>query len=66
MKNDSFLFSFCVPGDSLFDSDNNGQLTGLETAFRDAAIMTAFYYLLRDDKNETEDYDEDEFDLPDD
>lgn len=51
MKNDSFLFPFGVTGDSMFDSDNDGQLTGIETAFRDAVIMTALDYLLEDDTN---------------
>ena len=56
MKNDSFLFPFGVPGDSLFDSNNDGKLTGFETAFRDVAIMTALDYLLGDDAdNEDED-----------
>ena len=67
MKNDSFLFPFGMPGDSLFDSDNDGKLTGLETAFRDACIMTAIDYLLGDEKQAENDFDEDEeFDLFDD
>lgn len=60
MKNDSFLFPFGVPGDSLFDSNNDGKLTGLETAFRDVAIMTALDYLLeedRDNEDNEDDYD---------
>ena len=66
MKNDSFFFPFDLPGDGLFDSDNDGQLTGFETAFRDAVIMTALDYLLGEDKEESpdeyEDFDEfDEF-----
>ena len=62
MKNDSFLFPFSLPGDGIFDSDNNGQLTGFETAFRDAAIVTALDYLLGDDTDDDEDFDDDEED----
>lgn len=63
MKNDSFLFPFGIPGDSLFDSNNDGKLTDFETAFRDAAIMTAIDYLFSNDKEETADYDKNELDF---
>ena len=64
MKNDSFLFPFSLPGDSIFDSDNDGKLTGFETAFRDAAVLTALEYLLGgfDDKGKDV-FDDDDDDL---
>jgi len=36
MKNDSPLFPFHMPGDSFFDSNKDGKLTGFETVMRDA------------------------------
>lgn len=36
MKNDSHLFPFNMPGDSFFDSNKDGRLTGFETVMRDA------------------------------
>lgn len=36
MKNDSHLFPFNMPGDSFFDSNKDGKLTGFETVMRDA------------------------------
>ena len=36
MKNDSPLFPFNMPGDSFFDSNKDGKLTGFETVMRDA------------------------------
>ena len=39
MKNDSFFHPFSTPIDSCFDSNNDGELTGCETAFRDAALF---------------------------
>lgn len=39
MKNDSFFHPFSTPIDSCFDSNNDGELTGFETAIRDAALF---------------------------
>ena len=61
MKNDSFLFPFGIPGDSLFDWDFDGQLTGLETSFRDAIIISALEYLLSDDETDKNDTNYDDF-----
>ncbi len=36
MKNYSPLFPFKMPGDSFFDSNKDGRLTGFETVMRDA------------------------------
>ena len=36
MKNDSHLFPFNMPGDSFFDGNKDGKLTGFETIMRDA------------------------------
>lgn len=36
MKNDSHLFPFEMLGDSFFDSNKDGKLTGFETIMRDA------------------------------
>lgn len=41
MKNDSFLFPFSMPGDKFFDSNNDGELSGFETVFRDAYHIEA-------------------------
>ena len=42
MKNDSFFHPFSTPIDSCFDSNNDGELTGCETAFRDAALFEMY------------------------
>ena len=42
MKNDSFFHPFSTPIDSCFDSNNDGELTGCETAFRDAALFDMY------------------------
>ena len=54
MNNDSLLFPFDMPGDELFDSNNDGELTGLETALRDATIIECF----GEDDFEVEDFDD--------
>lgn len=57
MKNNSFLFPFRLPGDSIFDSNHDGKLTGMETAFRDATIMTVLDYLFEETKEGTDNSD---------
>lgn len=42
MKNDISMFPFETPMDSCFDSNNDGQLSGIETAVRDAALYDSF------------------------
>lgn len=42
MKNDSFFHPFSTPIDSCFDSNNDGELTGCETAFRDSALFDMY------------------------
>lgn len=42
MKNDSFFHPFSTPMDSCFDSNNDGELTDCETAFRDAALFEMY------------------------
>lgn len=58
MKNDSFLFPFGLPGDGIFDSNHDGKLTEMETAFRDATIMTILDYLFDEIKEDTDNSDE--------
>ena len=48
MKNDSFFHPFSTPIDSCFDSNNDGELTGFETAFRDAALMNSYNHFNED------------------
>lgn len=48
MKNDSFFHPFSTPIDSCFDSNNDGELTGFETAFRDAALMDSYNHFNED------------------
>ena len=52
MKNDSWLFPVSMPGDSFFDSNKDGKLTGFETLVRDS------YWLEQqkkfEEKNKTE------------
>ena len=42
MKNDSFFHPFSTPIDSCFDSNNDGELTGCETVFRDAVLFEMY------------------------
>ena len=54
MKNDSLLFPFSMPGDSIFDYDFDGKLSGFETACRDAVILATLEELLNNDKSDDE------------
>ena len=42
MKNDSNMFPIETPIDSMFDSDKDGNLTGLETMQRDAMLYESY------------------------
>lgn len=42
MKNDSPFFPIDTPMDSFFDSNHDGKLSGMETAFRDATLMDSY------------------------
>ena len=56
MKNDSHLFPFHMPGDSFFDSNKDGKLTGFETVMRDAHHLEMMNKANPEAKNNTPHY----------
>lgn len=48
MKNDSPFFPMGTPMDSFFDSNHDGNLSGMETAFRDANLMESYNHFVND------------------
>ena len=50
MKNDSLFFPFEMPGDSVFDTNKDGKLTGFETAMRDAYQWESFRHFAEDEE----------------
>lgn len=53
MKNDSHIFPFPTMEDKFFDSNKDGNLTGIETIFRDAHLMEMNDSLDNEIKNTT-------------
>ena len=50
MKNDSLFFPFEMPGDSVFDTNKDGKLTGFETTMRDAYQWESFRHFVEDEE----------------
>lgn len=53
MKNDSGMYPIETPMDSWFDSNNDGELSGLETMQRDAMLYESY----KQTSDESEDFD---------
>lgn len=64
MKNDSFFTPFSTPIDSCFDSNNDGELTGCETAFRNAALFEMYDKATADSSPSNTPTDSEQYDAP--
>lgn len=64
MKNDSFFNPFSTPIDSCFDSNNDGELTGCETAFRNAALFEMYDKATADSSPSNTPTDSEQYDAP--
>lgn len=51
MKNDSPFFPIDTPMESFFDSNHDGKLSGMETAFRDATLMDSYEHFNEENDN---------------